>query len=369
MAVSMPHALAAAGWVALRRGRSEEALSRAAEAVRVGQAHQDRPAVAEALLLQAAAEDRGSAATAEEARRIWQDLGSPIGEARAALLIAETSSGREREHLVAEAEQRLFDAGALGHLADARRARSNGSPIAITTLGGFRVSRDGTPIDVGDWGSRKARDLLKLLVARRGAPVVRDEAATLLWPDEPDRSSRRLSVLLSTIRSTLDPRKSWPADHYVAADHDTVWLVREHVDVDVELFLREDGGGAPAARDRRTGEGRDAARPGDGPLPRRVLRRRSVRRLDRRAARARPAHVRRGGLRARRARRRARRPRRGGPPPVADHRRRSLRRGRPPRLDPLPVRPAPPRRGAAGAYRTYCARLAELDVDPAPFPD
>ena len=114
-----------------------------------------------------------------------------------------------------------------------------GSPIAITTLGGFRVSRDGLPIDVGDWGSRKARDLLKLLVARRGAPVVRDEAATLLWPDEPDRSSRRLSVLLSTIRSTLDPRKTEPADHYVAADHDTVWLVREHVDVDVELFLRE----------------------------------------------------------------------------------------------------------------------------------
>ncbi len=56
-AVAMPHALAAAGWVALRSGRRDEAIARAVEAVRVGQAHQDRPAVAEALLLQAAAEN------------------------------------------------------------------------------------------------------------------------------------------------------------------------------------------------------------------------------------------------------------------------------------------------------------------------
>ena len=66
-AVTMPHALAAAGWVALRRGRRDEAIARAAEAVRVGQAHQDRPAVAEALLLQAAAESPASATIAEEA--------------------------------------------------------------------------------------------------------------------------------------------------------------------------------------------------------------------------------------------------------------------------------------------------------------
>ena len=80
---------------------------------------------------------------------------------------------------------------------------------------------------------------MKLLVARRGAPVVREEVAALLWPDEPDRSARRLSVLLSTIRGVLDPAKSMPPDHYVAADHDTVWLVREHVEIDVEMFLRD----------------------------------------------------------------------------------------------------------------------------------
>ena len=237
-----PHALLAAGWIELHRGDRSAAAGRAAEALGLAHAYHDRPAAAEALLLQAAVEEPPSAAGAEEAGRLWRDLGNPIGEARAAMLLAATSSGQARDELLATAERLLFDAGAWGYLAEARRssaATPESSPIAIATLGGFRVVRRGTAIEVGDWGSKKARDLVKLLVARRGAPVVRDEAAAMLWPDEPDRSARRLSVLLSTIRSVFDPDKVDQPDHYVAADHDTVWLVREHVEVDVELFLRE----------------------------------------------------------------------------------------------------------------------------------
>ena len=255
-----PHALLAAGWIELRRGDRSGAGGRAAEALALAHAYHDLPAAAEALLLQATVEQPPSAAIAEEAGRLWRDLGNPIGEARAAMLQAEAHSGRARDELLARAERLLFDAGAWGYLAEARRAAEvatpDSSPIAIATLGGFRVVRRGTAIEVGDWGSKKARDLVKLLVARRGAPVVRDEAAAMLWPDEPDRSARRLSVLLSTIRNVFDPDKLDPPDHYVAADHDTVWLVREHVEVDVELFLREaaegrrllaDGDGGAAA--------------------------------------------------------------------------------------------------------------------------
>jgi DNA-binding SARP family transcriptional activator len=245
-AVWLPHAVVAAGWIDLRRGDRPGAAQRAGEALRLAHAHQDRPAAAEALLLQAAIEQPPSAVLADEAGRLWHDLGNPIGEARAAMLVADTRTGTARDALLATAERLLFDAGAWGYLAEARRASAAAvttSPIVIGTLGGFRVSRDGTPIEVGDWGSRKARDLLKLLVARRGAPVVRDEVEAMLWPAEPDRSSRRLSVLLSTIRSVLDPGKAHPPDQYVAADHDTVWLVREHIDIDVEQFLREAGEG------------------------------------------------------------------------------------------------------------------------------
>ena len=166
---------------------------------------------------------------------------------------------RPRDALLATAERLLFDAGAWGYLAEARRRRRRRRrtprPSPSPRSAASASPGTGTPVEVGDWGSRKARDLVKLLVARRGAPVVRDEVAAMLWPDEPDRSARRLSVLLSTIRSVLDPDKAYPPDHYVAADHDTVWLVREHVDVDVELFLREaaEGRRLLANGDRREG--------------------------------------------------------------------------------------------------------------------
>ena len=207
-----------------------------------GQAHQDRSAVAEALLLQASVSDPPDRALAEESRRLARDLGDRIGEARAALAVARSLDpparrGRDRRRRAPARRRRRLGrarrgprvAAATGGRARHRRGRSAGSASAAPA----------SPVEIGEWGSRKARDLFKLLVARRGAPVVREEVAALLWPDEPDRSARRLSVLLSTIRGVLDPAKAMPPDHYVAADHDTVWLVREHVEIDVELFLRD----------------------------------------------------------------------------------------------------------------------------------
>ena len=253
-AIWMPHALSTAGSIALRTGDHAAAADWAARAVTNANERRDRPALAEALLVQAAVEQPASASLAEEAGRLWDDLGSVIGRARADLLIAESLSGRRRDTLVARAERSLYDAGALGYLADARQSRRAGTSrsVAIFTLGGFRVLRDGRPVDVGEWGSRKARDLLKLLLARRGAPVVRDEAIELLWPGDAERSTRRLSVLVSTVRNVLDPDKRHPPEHFVNADHDTMWLVRDHLEIDVEMFITEaaEGRRLSAAGDR-----------------------------------------------------------------------------------------------------------------------
>ena len=41
------------------------------------------------------------------------------------------------------------------------------------------------------------------------------------------------------MRTVFDPTKAASPDHFFAADHDTVWLVRDHVDIDVERFLDE----------------------------------------------------------------------------------------------------------------------------------
>ena len=235
----MADAYIAAGNVACHAGDLDAAVDWAAKATELAGQRHDRPALAEALLLHANLGSSESATYALQASRLWHELGNPIGEARADLALARTTTGRRREELIASAERKLQDAGAWGVLADARRELGEGvtSSVVIATLGGFRVSRDSELVDVSEWGSRKARDLVKLLVARRGAPVVRDEVTELLWPDEPDRSSRRLSVLLSTVRNVFDPRKLRNPDYFVAADNDTVWLVRDHVDIDVERFL------------------------------------------------------------------------------------------------------------------------------------
>jgi len=238
-ALWQPQAEVVAGWIALRRGDRRAARAYAGDARQHAQHQLDHPTVAEVLLLEAAIEQPPSATLAAEAGRLWHDLGNPIGEARAAMLVAETCTGAIRETLLTKAEELLFEAGAWGYLEELRSIGREVPAVSITTLGGFRVARRGVAVEAGQWSSRKARDVVKLLVARRGAPVLREEAAELLWPDEPDRSSKRLSVLLSTIRTVLDPDKRFPPDHFVGADHDIVWLVREHLDIDVEHFLRE----------------------------------------------------------------------------------------------------------------------------------
>jgi DNA-binding SARP family transcriptional activator len=122
--------------------------------------------------------------------------------------------------------------------------------VAIRSLGAFRVFRDGDLVPLTAWQSRKARTLLKILVARRGRPVARDYLMETLWPDEsPEVVTRRLSVALSTVRAVLDPEKRSPADHFVIADKDAIRLHSANVAVDVEAFLAAARDGLAQYRD------------------------------------------------------------------------------------------------------------------------
>ena len=110
--------------------------------------------------------------------------------------------------------------------------------LALLTLGGFRVLRHGEPVPPDAWKSKKARDLLKMLAARRGKPVSRDQVIEGLWPDEdPGATGNRLSVALSTLRSVLDPDRKLNQDHYVAAAEGTLRLVVDAIELDVVEFL------------------------------------------------------------------------------------------------------------------------------------
>jgi DNA-binding SARP family transcriptional activator len=116
----------------------------------------------------------------------------------------------------------------------------------------FEVTRDGVAVADAEWQSRKARELLKILVARRGRALPRGRLVQLLWPDEDDPAvlANRLSVALATVRRILDPARAWPAGHYVIAGTGSVTLAVHRIDVDVEAFLRD---AAAGLADRSTG--------------------------------------------------------------------------------------------------------------------
>lgn len=120
--------------------------------------------------------------------------------------------------------------------------RPTAPELMVRTLGGFRVERHGVPVARSEWRSRKARQLLKMLVAHRGRPLHREQAIEALWPDAVGGNlSNRLAVALSTLRSVLDPEKSHGADHYVESIDDALHLRLDHVTVDLELFLAHAG--------------------------------------------------------------------------------------------------------------------------------
>jgi DNA-binding SARP family transcriptional activator/Tfp pilus assembly protein PilF len=248
--IELAHALCASAWVELcarERGAAAKLAGRAeSEARRTG----DLPALASALELRGAAAEPPDQAQIAAAAQLWREVGDPIAELRAELILACCRDDPSRiEALRSEIALRgvLPERGVAGLLLS---ARLQAPELAIVTLGRFAVLRDGEPIPVSAWQSRKARDLLKLLAARRGRPLTRDAAAEVLWPGEDAGPlSNRLSVALSTLRKVLDPDRARPADHFIAADSRSLTLRVDHVSVDVIAFLHAaDEGVALASR-------------------------------------------------------------------------------------------------------------------------
>jgi ATP/maltotriose-dependent transcriptional regulator MalT/DNA-binding SARP family transcriptional activator len=248
----------AAGWVALAAGERERASAAAAAVATAAGTRRDRAGLAEALELRALAapDPAGELPRLREAASIWAAIGNRLGEARNALAQARlagdrrTSSGFRggpggargaRSPAVKQAERRLRALGVrVGAEVAAGLLRAVAAPprdpVRIQALGGFRVVRAGEAVPVEEWQSRKARELLKVLVARRGRAVPREALMEALWPDEdPARLSNRLSVALSTVRTMLDPERRHASDRFVQADKHVVGLA--HVPIDVEEFL------------------------------------------------------------------------------------------------------------------------------------
>jgi len=235
------------GWVALALGDREGAAEAAVAAMRLARERDDRHALAEALEIEVFASDEPALGVArlEEALAIWRVLGSQVRLAECELALAKLSSGVEAHAARDRAERKLRALGVrISANAAAGLLRMVASPtpvaVAVQALGGFVVLRDGVPVPGSAWQTRKSRDLLKILVCRRGRATPRELAMEALWPGEdPGVLGNRLSVALSLLRLVVDPDRRFPSEHFVRADRESISVNLDVVLVDVEVFLHE----------------------------------------------------------------------------------------------------------------------------------
>ena len=116
---------------------------------------------------------------ASAAAEVWTAANIPYGYARNRLILASILDG-DRARAAAEDAAGVFRSlGARGPATEATERletldRAGRPALEIGALGRFRVLRDGEPIPPTAWQSKKARDLLKILVSRRGRPTTRE---------------------------------------------------------------------------------------------------------------------------------------------------------------------------------------------------
>lgn len=234
--------LLARGWLALAGGERAAARQQALLAREEAGRRSDLAAVAEATTLLAVL-DEDPLPGLREAAAAWWDLGARISATRVELGLARRSRDEVERALAPQLEQRLRDWGcalggaAFGHQVVAGPARR--VPLSVRLFGGFSVEREGRPVPASTWGSRKARDVLKVLAVRDGATATREELGHLLWPDEPyDAVSNRLSVALSVLRGVLAGPDGDRDTGPLRTDGVRVALDVAAVDVDLLRFRR-----------------------------------------------------------------------------------------------------------------------------------
>lgn len=234
-------ALLAKGWVTLYSGDSAGAAMLADEATAAARAERYPAGLADCLELRAATEPdpKRARAALREALAIWTSAGCAVHAARVRTVIGGLADASTDDRLSS-----LLAAEMLASAGITVDSRHTESAVEIRAFGRFEVLLDGDVVPPAQWQSRKARDLLRILVARRGRPIPRGELCELLWPDDdPSKTGHRLSVLLSIIRGVLDPAKCYPAEHYLVADQSCIGLDVTRMRVDVEEFMADTGHG------------------------------------------------------------------------------------------------------------------------------
>jgi DNA-binding SARP family transcriptional activator len=83
-----------------------------------------------------------------------------------------------------------------------------GYTLWVRCLSSFSAWRGDRQIPAHEWQREKARQLLQLLITRRGQWLSRDQIVDLLWPDLPaENAARDFKVALNALNHALEPRR------------------------------------------------------------------------------------------------------------------------------------------------------------------
>lgn len=164
--------------------------------------------------------------------KITFELGDAAGCTKAATLVM-VSASKSKSYIGFRLEAAAGDS-AVGHA-----PYENDHSIAVRLFGSFSLSVDGRAINIR---SEKAKELLALLVERRGSFVSSREAIAMLWECEPNKTTRaRYRKTASRLMAELDRNG---IGHIVESDRGARRIVPECIECDYYDY-RDGVGGLP----------------------------------------------------------------------------------------------------------------------------
>jgi DNA-binding SARP family transcriptional activator len=91
--------------------------------------------------------------------------------------------------------------------------------LEIYLLGSFQLVHEQETITEAAWHTKQARQLLKILLTRRGKIVPRDQLIEALWPEaDPSKAATTLRTAINALRNTLEPgRPPYAPSTYIVA--------------------------------------------------------------------------------------------------------------------------------------------------------
>ncbi len=108
----------------------------------------------------------------------------------------------------------------------------------IRLLGPLEIEDGPRQLGPADFGGRKPKQLLEILLTERGRVVSKDRIADLLWHDElPQDASATIDTYVSVLRRHLEPATLHARDsRYVRRGHPGYLFDASEVEVDVDRF-------------------------------------------------------------------------------------------------------------------------------------